>query len=358
MGFLPSTFGKRPRLACELRPEGVAAARAEEATGLLASVSQVLLGHATLPLVRVGDQATASGFGRGRSEVVAAIRKVLEAVAQRGREVTLIVPDAAVRVLLLDFDALPSRPAEALSVVRFRLRKLIPFEAEDAAVSYQVMTSTREAVQVMAVAMPRELLAEYESVVRDAGFEPGAVLPSTLAALAGLREGDRPALVVNSCEDFVTTAIVRAGVLLLHRTVDLTVHSPESDAFDRTRTPPPDTSISAIAARLTAAGRLSTVTEPPPAAPPKPDHRRSDIAQAVSVAGAYFEDTLESAPAVLLSAGTLGAAELTSVVDMADVRPVAVQEMVDRNMLAVGASTSGSALPLGWFAGVRGALVP
>jgi type IV pilus assembly protein PilM len=362
MGFLPSTFGKRPRLACELRSEGVVAARAEEAAGLLASVSQVLFGHATLPLVRVGDQTTQSGFGRGRAELVAALRKVLESVAQRGREVTLIVPDAAVRVLLLDFDALPSRPAEALPVVRFRLRKLIPFEVEDAAVSYQVMTSAREAVQVMAVAMPRELLAEYESVVRDAGFEPGAVLPSTLAALAGLREGERPALVVNSCEDFVTTAIVRAGVLLLHRTVDLTAHSPESDAFDRTarttQSPPPDTTISAIAARLTAAGRLSTVTEPPPAAPLTPDHRRNDIAQAVSVAGAYFEDTLESAPAVLLCAGTLGAAELTSVVDMADVRPVAVQEMMDRNMLAVGASTMGSALPLGWFAGARGALVP
>ena len=69
--------------------------------------------------------------------------------------------------------------------------------------------------------MPRELLADYELVVREAGFEPGAVLPSTLAALAGLPEGDAPLLVVNAGREGVTTAIVKAGVLLLHRTVDL-----------------------------------------------------------------------------------------------------------------------------------------
>src|ERR1700678_3396878 len=85
-----------------------------------------------------------------------------------------VVPDAAVRVLLLDFDTLPAKPAEALPVVRFRLKKLLPFDADDAAVSYQVMASSRGVIQVLAVAMPREVQTDYESVVREAGFEPGA----------------------------------------------------------------------------------------------------------------------------------------------------------------------------------------
>ena len=157
----------------------------------------------------------------GREALVAAVRTALEQVGQRGRDVTLVVPDAAVRVLLLDFDALPAKAAEALPVVRFRLKKLLPFDADDAAVSYQVMATTRGIVQVLAVAMPREVLAEYESLVREAGFEPGAVLPSTLAALAGLAEGETPMLVVNAGREAVTTAIVKAGVVLLHRTVDL-----------------------------------------------------------------------------------------------------------------------------------------
>jgi type IV pilus assembly protein PilM len=291
--------------------------------------------------------------------LVAAIRKAVDSVSQRARDLTLIVPDGAVRVLLLDFDALPAKSAEALALVRFRLKKLVPFEVDHAAVTYQTLSSSRDSVQVLAVAMPGDLLAEYESVVREAGFEPGAVLPSTLAVLAGMRTAERPALIVNASHEAVTIAIVRAGILLLHRTVDLTSDtSPVEPASQPAATAVPtaaETSISAIAARL-AAGRPAAVSEPPSVVAVSADLSRSEIAQAVSVATAYFEDTLEAHPSVILAAGTVGAPALTSILDSAGVRPVAVQELVDRTMLGVGASTGGSAIPLGWLAGVRGAL--
>jgi len=38
--------------------------------------------------------------------------------------------------------------------------------------------------KVLAAVLPGPVLAEYEAAVRAAGFEPGAVLPSSLAALA------------------------------------------------------------------------------------------------------------------------------------------------------------------------------
>ncbi len=43
-------------------------------------------------------------------------------------------------------------------MVRFRLKKLLPFEVEDAVVSYQVMSSAKGLVTVLAVAIPREVL--------------------------------------------------------------------------------------------------------------------------------------------------------------------------------------------------------
>jgi type IV pilus assembly protein PilM len=274
MEFLPRTLGTRPRLACEVRAEGVVAARAEDATAVLSAVARVPLADGIgIPHMRGGDAAGASagtnggsGGAAGRPALVAAVRKALEAVSLRTRDVTLVVPDAAVRVLLLDFDALPAKAAEALPIVRFRLKKLLPFDAEDAAVSYQVMATTRDTVQVLAVAMPHEVLAEYESMVREAGFEPGAVLPSTLAALAGVGDGERPMLVVNAGRDGVTTAIVKSGVLLLHRTVDLAAGRGELPVPDRRGEPerevPADTSIAAIAARMTAAGTQAPVQAP------------------------------------------------------------------------------------------------
>ena len=175
-------MGTRPRVAIELRPEGVVAGRAEGGTGVLGAISRSDLGAGTMaPGLRAGnvlDRAAVSG----------AIRRALDGIAvkggERSRYVTLVVPDAAVRVLLLDFDALPGKAAEALAVVRFRLKKLLPFDAEHAVVSYQVMSSGRDLVRVLAVAMPCDVLAEYEGLVTEAGYLPGSVLPSTLAAIA------------------------------------------------------------------------------------------------------------------------------------------------------------------------------
>jgi type IV pilus assembly protein PilM len=390
MEILPRTIGTRPRLACEVRAEGVVAARAEDASAVLSAVSRVTLedgvavphlrtGQAGVTVASEAGNSAANGIiggvgagAAGRTKLVAAVRSVLEAVVLKTREVTLVVPDSAVRVLLLDFDELPAKAAEALPVVRFRLKKLLPFDADDAAVSYQIMTTSRGVVQVIAVAMPREVLEDYENVVREAGFEPGAVLPSTLAALAGLSESEIPLLVVNAGSEGVTTAIVKGNSLLLHRTVDLAAESRGSlRADDPTAVPmneqPSDSSIAAIAARLAAAGAhapvagaqvpviaAETVIEASLEAP------SSEVAQAVSVAAAYFEDTLQTLPAVVLSAGPMGADALIGVLDEAYIgmNTVAVQEIVDRQMLGAGAASAGQpgGVPLGWLAGVRGAL--
>jgi type IV pilus assembly protein PilM len=383
MEFLPRTLGTRPRLACEVRAEGVVAARAEDAAGVLSAVSRVALTDGVaVPQLRLGDTAggvnpvgTAAGAA-DRAQVVAAVRKALEAVAQRTREVTLVVPDAAVRVLLLDFDALPSKAAEALPVVRFRLKKLLPFDADDAAVSYQVMATSKGIVRVVAVAMPREVLVEYEAVVRDAGFEPGAILPSTLASLAGLPEDAAPVLVVNAGRQGVTTAIVKAGILLLHRSVDLRAEfgaadlrpveveirlplvDRETSAEEWALQQPVEFSASdaeAVAAIQTAVLEQEIAQEI--AAERGIAEAAGEVAQAISVAAAYFEDTLEATPRVVLSTGTMGAEALAALLEFAGVGPVPVEEMVGAEMLGPGAASSGSGgAPLGWLAGVRGAL--
>src|SRR5277367_4780684 len=219
MEFLPTTLGTRPRLAVEVRAEGVVAARAEDAAALLVAVARAKVAEgAVVPGLKVGNMVN-------REAVVAAVRSALDGVAgsERGRDVTLIVPDAAVRVLLLDFDQLPSKLAEALPVVRFRLKKLLPFDSDHAMVSYQVMSSEKGSIKLLAVAMPKDVLEEYEAAVLAAGYVPGAVLPSTLAALAGLDEVAAPVLVVNAGTTAVTTAIVQGEALLLHHSFDMSV---------------------------------------------------------------------------------------------------------------------------------------
>src|ERR1700735_3498603 len=141
MNLLPQPSGNRPRLACEISPQGVVAARAETAASPLSAVARVAPAPgAVAPSLKPGNIAD-------RVAVIAALRKVLEDVgAKHGSraDMTLVIPDAAVRALLLEFDVLPNKLSEALPIVRFRLKKMLPFDADNAMVTYQIMSTSKQ----------------------------------------------------------------------------------------------------------------------------------------------------------------------------------------------------------------------
>jgi type IV pilus assembly protein PilM len=365
MELLPRTLGTRPRLAVEIRADGLVAARADDAAGPLMEVSRAELVEGAL------EAGLKAGNVVDRTALVVAVRRALDEIAGRGtgrgsgrdagygRDVTVVVPDAAVRVLLLDFDQLPSKIAEALPVVRFRLKKLLPFEADDAMVSYQVMSNEKNLVRVLAVAMPREVVEEYEGVVTAAGYLPGAVLPSTLAALAGLDEAQDAALVVNAGRRQVTTAIVKGGVLLLHRTLDFDAGGAELNADPGAASSWVDRDAQELQigddGRFDAETAMQTqVLEQEVLKDLQVDGVVGEIAQAVSVAGAYFEDTLGAAPVQMLAAGTIPAEKLQEMLIQAGLEGLQVRELVEAGAIDAAAVTS--RVPRGWLAGVRGAL--
>jgi type IV pilus assembly protein PilM len=146
------------------------------------------------------------------------IAGALSAVGGRKHDVIAVIPDAAVRVLLMDFDELPDKSAEAEPIVRFRLRKSVPFDAEQAALSFQTYRKP-SAVRVLATVTPREVRDEYESAFRSAGFEPGYIVPSTIAMLAGI-EADRPTLLVKSEGSSISIAIADQNELVFYRMLD------------------------------------------------------------------------------------------------------------------------------------------
>jgi type IV pilus assembly protein PilM len=122
--------------------------------------------------------------------------------------------------VLLDFDTLPSNPTEAEGVVRFRLKKSLPFDVDKAKVSYHVQPSLGGLRLVAAVALS-SVIEDYESAFRDAGYSAGVILPSMLAAL-GAAEGDSPTLVLKVDARTTSLAILDKQQLLLFRTLENT----------------------------------------------------------------------------------------------------------------------------------------
>ena len=286
----------RPQTAVEISPEGVLAAS--------------LPGGGAAPayaFVALRPGALSPGIG-GTNVMVAdavadALRSAIEQVSPHKRSLTLIVPDMSVRVFVLDFDSFPEKAAEAMPVLRFRLRKMVPFDAEHAALSYQVLAQAAgNAVRVLATVMPGTVLAEYEAVVRTAGFEPGAVMPSGLAALAAFSPAEA-ALAANLSSAALTTSITHGNDLLLYRTMEL----PEDNA-----------------------GRVA------------------EVQRSVAVAAAYYEDKVGSRPRQLHYAGAVPVVEFARAVSDGEFEVVEIAPMP-----ATGATTAGG--PIG-FAGVAGAL--
>ena len=73
-----------------------------------------------------------------------AIESALGSVGGRSRDVIAILPDTSVRVVLLDFETLPPKRDEAEAVVRFRLKKSLPFDPDDARISYHAQSTGKE----------------------------------------------------------------------------------------------------------------------------------------------------------------------------------------------------------------------
>lgn len=289
--------GARPSAAVELMSEGVLAAALPGKGASPVYAFAPLTAGALVPGI---DEANL----RAPEAVAQAIKSALGDVSPRAKPVTLVLPDTTVRVFVLDFDSLPAKPAEVVAVLRFRLRKMVSFDVEKAGVSYQVLSKSTTECRALIAVLPGPILEEYEKAVRAAGFEPGAVLPSSLAALAAL-ETDAGALTACFSGLSLTTAITQGDDLLLYRTLEL---------------------------------------------PADPAQRLAEVQKDIAVAAAYFEDKLATGVRQLYYGGVGGADEFARWIQLgaAEMRVV---ELAPRPM-------TGAATPLGKmnFAGVTGAL--
>lgn len=262
MGIAP---GGRPAAACEISAEGVVAA------SITAGQLPVYAAE-SLPPLSLAPSLNEGNITRADA-VSATLRSTLNRVQPKTKAVTVVVPDVAVRVFILDFDTFPARAEEALAVLKIRLRKSVHFEVETAGISYQVLSMGSESQgtqwRVLTAVMPGQVLAEYEAIVRAAGYEPGAVLPSTLAVLAAV-DSQEALMVAHLSAKALTTSIVSGDDILLYRMLEL---------------------------------------------PEDAESRKAEVQRAVAVASAFYEDRLQARPHRLFHSGSLSAEEFAELVD-------------------------------------------
>jgi type IV pilus assembly protein PilM len=148
------------------------------------------------------------------------IHALVPANGQRKRRAALILPDYSGRIAVLDFDAFPSQPQEQQALLRFRMKKSVPFDIDSAVVGYSVQARQAGKVEVLAVVIAQSIVAQYEAPFRAAGFHPGFITTSSLAAL-NLVDADRVNMLVKRSGRVLSVLVLDGSVIKLARCIEM-----------------------------------------------------------------------------------------------------------------------------------------
>lgn len=144
------------------------------------------------------------------------------AANKRRRLAAVILPDYCSRVAVLDFDTFPSDVQEQMALVRFRVKKSVPFDLESASVSYHVQPHVLGGKKrdVVVAVVSQEILARYEAPLRMAGLHAGLVTLSALAALNMVQSPDLE-VVAKLSGKALSVSVTENNVLRMFRCVEM-----------------------------------------------------------------------------------------------------------------------------------------
>lgn len=202
-----------PPLALEISQDRVAAARWTRAGGLDSYAIESLPNGALMPSA-VESNIVDSGAVRG------AIAAVMAKLRAKDEDVALLVPDPVIRVFVQHFEQFPRSPQEAEPMLRWKLKKSVPFEADETIISYMRQAPREDGVDVVTALARLRIIREYEALAEAVGLNPGVVMSSSLAAVTLLNDS-QPTLLARVSGLALTTAIVREGVLCGYRCTEL-----------------------------------------------------------------------------------------------------------------------------------------
>lgn len=212
-----------PLVAVEVRPRGLGVVRLERQGGglRLAAAASVELPPGLLDLsVTRPNLPDPDAF-------TSTLSGLLErAGALRPGPMALVLPDLVARITVLPVAELTvRRGGDLLEMVRFRLRKTVPFEIRDAQVAVALPPRGGQGAVVAAIFRP--VLEGYEAALVRLGLLPGLVEVSSLAILSLVQGSDGDRLLVNWDEGYASLVLTRDGWPLLVRTLAEAAAEPE-----------------------------------------------------------------------------------------------------------------------------------
>jgi type IV pilus assembly protein PilM len=206
-----------PHVAIEISPERVAGARWTRTGSVDNFTVEPLPPGALIPSAVEANVVNPAALNGAFAKVVGQLRA-------KGEDAALLLPDPVIRVFVQHFDEFPRSAEEAEPMLRWKLKKSVPFEADETVISYMRQPPRDSGVDIVTALARLRIVREYEGLAEASGIYPGVVMSSSLAAIS-LLGGDKATLLARLSGLSLTTAIVRGSVLCGYRCTELPAHS-------------------------------------------------------------------------------------------------------------------------------------
>jgi type IV pilus assembly protein PilM len=205
-----------PPIAIEIAPDRVAAVRWTRTGSVDAFAVEAIAPGALVPSAVETNIVNLPAVRH-------AVAGVVDRLRAKDDDAALLLPDPVIRVFVQHFEQFPRSAQEAIPMLRWKLKKSVPFEADETLISYMRQAPREDGVDVVTALARLRIIREYEALAENVGLYPGVVLSSSLAAVA-LLENEKPTLLARVSGSALTTSIVREGVLCGYRCTELPAH--------------------------------------------------------------------------------------------------------------------------------------
>ena len=125
-----------------------------------------------------------------KAAVAAAVQRVLRAVGVSRGRVAVVIPDGAAKVSVVRFEKVPAKAEDLAQLVRWQVRKSVPFPIEQSQVSWTPGVTDASGTDYVVTVARQDIVQDYEQAVAAAGVQVGLVDLATFNLVNLLLAGD------------------------------------------------------------------------------------------------------------------------------------------------------------------------
>ena len=181
------------------------------------------------------------------SDLMNVLKSAFAKAEIKTNKISLAIPDACAKVTVHYFDSFPSNESEKIQLLKWKLKKTVPFNVDDSHLSYLEQKTDDGKHVIVTANIYKEVLAQLEGLFDSLGIQVGYITLACFAAFELLVRLDaevpqKSVLFLRVRPSDVSSLIVQRGAVVFFRHVDYEAEeasTPAQDSVGTTKSNPP-----------------------------------------------------------------------------------------------------------------------